>query len=689
MRGAPRAGWLAVAALVLLSSACRPPAAPIFGFSRAGAEAEDALERRFRQLPDTGRIRDELRTFAAAPHLAGSDRDRELMEHTRDRFAAAGFDEVELTTHEVLLPWPRENAVEVIAPQRWTVPMREAPVPGDPDTRIDPAAAGMPYHAYAASGDVTAPLVYAGAGGAADYAVLRSRGIKVDGRIVLVKSAGPYSYRGDKVRTAEQHGASAVILFSNPADEHPDGGAAYPGGPWGPAGRIQRGSVAYDFIVPGDPLTPGWASIPGAPRIPEAEAPSLPRIPSVPISFDAASRLLAMRAPVVRVQVSDDRRVRPVWTVTATIRGAEHPDQVVILGNHRDAWTFGAVDPSGGSAALMELARALGALRQSGWRPKRSIMLASWDAEEFAVTSSTEWGEAHADRLHRQAVAYLNVDSGVSGSRFGASAIPALNRLLVESAQSVRDPWTGASIAGAASERRAVERGAEAAGAPDAFVDNRIGGGSDYTVFLNHLGIPVASLEFTGPYGVYHSLYDTRAWMERFGDPGFRGHAALVQLWGVVALRLANADAMPFDYEAYAARLEDFAREARAQGACAGMAVPQDDPVGLAIDRFRTAAGNFAKERGAALVRPDEASLARLNRRLLRVERGFLDDAGLPGRPWYRHLIYAPAPSYAPEVLPGLLEACAAGDPARIARAARRVADGINRAAIALSSDAF
>lgn len=675
-------------ALAVLCAGCREPAGPMFGFSAKGAAAERTIERRFIGLPDARRIRAELRLYAAAPHVAGSPRDRLLMEHTREGFVQAGLESVEVTTHDVLLPWPGESVVEVVAPVRWRAPMTEAGVPGDPDTQIGPTLAGPPFHAYSASGDVVAPLVYAGGGEPADYARLRAKGVSIGGRIVLVRSAGPYSYRGSKVRNAEEAGAAAAILFSNPSDEHPDGGAAYPAGPWGPPGRIQRGSVAYDFLTPGDPLTPGWPSVPGARRIPEREAPALPRIPSVPLSYDTAMRLLALQSPTVRVRVRLDQAVRPVWTVTGMVRGWEDPDDVVILGNHRDAWTFGGVDPSGGSAALMELARALGALRRSGWRPRRSILLASWDAEEFALISSTEWGEQHAAELGRGAVAYINVDSGVSGPRFTASAVPALNRVIVESTRAVRDPWTGASVAGAAVERRAIERGAARGGPDDAFVENRLGGGLDFTVFLNHLGLPVADVGFTGPYGVYHSLYDTGTWMERFGDPDFRGHAALAQVWGVLALRLADAEALPLDYEAYAGRLADFERELRGSAACLRTPLAGDDRLRRAIERLRAAAADFARVREAALTRGDRRTLARLNRAILGVERAFLDEAGLQGRPWYRHLVYAPRPTYAAEVLPGLLEACESGSPGRVAFELGRAARAVERAATILR-DAF
>lgn len=236
-------------------------------------------------------------------------------------------------------------------------------------------------------------MVHAGNGDPSDYVALGRRGLDVRGRIVLVRNSVPYSYRGFKVLTAEQRGAAGILIYSDPGDERRGDGRAYPDGPWGPQTQIQRGAVAYDFIVPGDPLTPGWASVAGARRIAKTEAASLPRIISAPLSYKDARTILDARDPIVHMRVRLDDRIRPIWTVTGMIRGSERPEELVIIGNHRDAWIYGGVDPSSGSAALMELVRTLGALAESGWRPKRSILFASWDAEEFALTSSTEWGQ--------------------------------------------------------------------------------------------------------------------------------------------------------------------------------------------------------------------------------------------------------------------------------------------------------
>lgn len=684
MRIAVPAG-LAIAALAWLAVWHVPVRVP-FGFTRDTAPIQIALEKQFLSLPVADRIRDEHRIFAGEPHMAGTERDRALMEHVRDGFAAFGLEDIEVTTHEVLLPWPEEVSVEMVSPVRWRASMREAPIPEDPDTAISAERAGLPFHAYSASGEVTAPVVVAGTGNPSDYTALGRRGIDIRGKIALVKYSVPYSYRGFKALTAQQRGAAGILIYSDPADDGAGKGPVYPNGPWGPESHIQRGGIVYDFLVPGDPLTPGWASLPGAKRIPASEAVSLPAIISAPLSYADARVLLAAESPVVRLSVRSDDRIRPIWTVTGVIRGSEHPEQLVIVGNHRDAWIYGGVDPSSGSAALMELARTLGEMQRRGWRPKRSILFASWDAEEFTLTSSTEWGEQHGERLQRNAVAYLNVDSAASGPVFTASAVPALNRLIAEAAGVVRDPRIRIPVAAVARERRARERGALPGASSDSLVDNRLGSGSDYTVFLNHLGIPVADLTFDGPYGVYHSLYDTHRWVATIGDPGFRYHAALVQLWGTMVLRLADADALPLDYVPYAAAIHSFVGELERQ------ALPWIGDAGStafadlrdAARELERAARAFNAERESVLAGRPGAAIERLNDALIRVERQFVDPQGIPGRPWYRHQIYAPQYTYAPEVLPGLTEAIEARNPRQGQQQAARIALALRRAASAL-----
>jgi N-acetylated-alpha-linked acidic dipeptidase len=667
-------------------AAWQRPSEGLFGFSREGGSRQRALEREFLALPSADRIREAHRVLAGEPHMAGTPRDRQLAEWTRDRFVEYGLEQVEITTHEVLLPWPEEVLVEMTAPRAWRASMREDPIPSDPYTHISPEAAGIPYHAYSASGDVTAPVVYAGSGNPSDYDRLAKRGVDVRGKIVLVRYSVPYSYRGFKALTAQQRGAAGILIYSDAEDDGAGKGPVYPEGPWGPESHIQRGGIVYDFMVPGDPLTPGWASLPGARRIDRAEAVSLPAIMSAPMSHrDAQVILTALDGDgpgpaIVHLRVRSDDRVRPIWTVTGLVRGSERPDDVVIVGNHRDAWIYGGVDPSSGSAALMELARGVGQLAKNGWRPKRSILFASWDAEEFTLTSSTEWGEQHAERLRQHAVAYLNVDSASSGRNLAIAAVPVLNRLIAEAAQAVRDPVARIPLAAVARARRAEERGALPTASGDSFVSNRLGSGSDYTVFLNHLGIPVADLSFDGPYGVYHSIYDNHNWVARIGDPGFRYHAALVQLWGVIALRLAQADVLPLDYAPYAGEIRKYVEELEPRSPGSSLREVRE-----AAAVLEAAASTFNARRDAALSREGPDERRELDRRLMSAERALLENDGIPRRPWYRHQIYAPKFTYAPELLPAVAEAADAKDQTAVALQARRVAAAIRRAAGALT----
>jgi N-acetylated-alpha-linked acidic dipeptidase len=701
------------AGCVALAGAQALPSRP-FGFTSSSAAAQQRLEARFIRLPDATRIRQAHEYLAGKPHVAGSPRDKELADWTARVFTEAGLEEVKTSTHDVLLPWPLEVSVEMTTPKAWKASMREDPVSGDQYSNAPPEEVGIPYHAYSASGEVTAEVVYAGSGNPEDYDWLASHGVDIRGRIALVRYSVPYSYRGFKALTAQQRGAAGILIYSDPADDGEGKGKVYPHGPWGPPSHIQRGGIVYDFMVPGDPLTPGWASVPGARRIDRAEAKSLPSIISAPLSSrDARPILEALGGPdtpktwhgglpikyragpgpaAVRLRVKADDEIRPIWTVTGLIRGRERPDELVIVGNHRDAWIYGGVDPSSGSAALVELARTLGQLTRDGWRPRRTILFASWDAEEFTLTSSTEWGEEHEAMLRDGAVAYLNVDSAASGPNFAAAAVPSLNRVIAESAQLVRDPRLRIPIPAAARSRRAEQRGALPTGSSDELVNNRLGSGSDYTVFLNFLGVPIADLSFDGPYGVYHSMYDNHNWVARIGDPGFRYHVALVSIWGIVAMRLANADALPIDPSPYAERLRQFASELRRRPV---FATSRADPdlmrvlreVDTAIEALASAADGFNLRREAALQKNDEQALAVINRQALGFERAFLSTDGIPGRPWYRHLVYAPKFTYAPELLPGVSEAVDAQAWSRATEQARALSGAVRRAATVLREE--
>jgi N-acetylated-alpha-linked acidic dipeptidase len=474
---------------------------------------------------------------------------------------------------------------------------------------------------------------------------------------------------------------------------------------------MQSGGIPYDFMVPGDPLTPGWASVPGAKRISREDAVSLPKIVSSPLSArDARTILQTMGGPEVpkewqgglpityrvgpgakvRLKIVLDDKIRPIQTVIGRIRGSSDPDHEVIVGNHRDAWIYGGVDPSSGTASMMDLARSLGALVRAGVRPHRSIVFASWDAEEFTLTSSTEWGEQHETDLRERAVAYLNVDSSTSGPTFTAAAVPSLNRFIEQAAGSITDPATGLPIPEAKSRHAEGQQSALPNASGNTLVNNRLGSGSDYTVFLNFIGVPVIDMAFDGPYGVYHSQYDDHLWVARIGDPGFRYHEAMTKLWGVMALRLANADALPLDYRPYASSVGEFAGEleqAWTRKSAAPDAAAAFGPLREAIARFAQAADAAASAQATALDAGDGASLSRINQRLMLGERALLDPAGIPGRPWYRHQIYAPKPTYAPELLPALCEAIDSGDAVKVTEAVSRISAALDRSAAALRGE--
>ncbi len=666
----------------------------IRGFTAAAAARERALENDLATRLNRDSVRTFFRHFTAEPHPAGSVRNKELADFIAERFRTYGLDEVRLHRYDVLLPLPREVKVSMLTPTRYDATLTEDAYAEDPQTKQD---AGPTFLGMSASGDVTAELVYASSGNPSDYDWLESQGIDLKGKIAIVRYSVPYSYRGFKALTAEKRGLKALLIYSDPAQDGFTKGKTFPDGPWGPASHIQRGALSYDFMFAGDPLTPGYASLPGAPRIPESESVQIPRIIAVPMSYrDAEPLLRALGGPeapaewqgalpfkyhvgagpaTVRVKVDMDGATRPIWVVEGRIRGTDEPDKYVVLGNHRDAWAFGAVDPSSGTATQLELARVLGGLAREGKRPKRSIVFASWDAEEWHLTGSTEWGEQFANDLKKNAIAYLNVDGSTSGSTFDAGAIASLNALVTQTVRDVRDPgaegsvldsW-GRSLAGATREAMIGGGGARGTNVrrPIDYPGNALGSGSDYTVFLNFLGLPVVEMSFNGPYGVYHSIYDNAYWMEHFGDPGYRYMTAMGEVWGRMALRLANAEHYPHDFTLYADRVGGFVDALAAQtGARLDLSA-----VRAAQARWRAAAVELEVVLARRLASPEDASrgraLAAMNEAMRAVEQSFLATQGIPGRPWFKHVLYAPKYTYAAMTLPGVQEAVDAGDWAR------------------------
>ena len=722
-----RIATLAFSSLLLCASLPVRCQTSILGFTPSTATHETEVENKFKAIPSPDEERRQHHLFTAEPHVAGSPRNNELARYIADEWRQEGLEDVVIRRYDVYGSNPKSTFLEMTAPVHYRASLREMPVPGDPDMKnksISSAWSGM-----SASGEVTAPLVYAHSGNPEDYELLRKQGIDVKGKIVLVRYSNPYSYRGFKALTAERQGAAAILIYSDPAEDGFKKGKVVPNGPWGPEYHIQRGAITYDFMVPGDPLTPGWASVPGAKRIPVEEATSIPKIMALPLSWHDAKPLLSnMDGPVapddwqgglpikyhlggnrvrVHVKIQMDNSTQPYYVVEGRIRGAQLPDEWIVLGNHRDAWVFGGVDPSSGTASMMELTRALGKLAKQGMRPRRTIVVCSWDGEEVGLTGSTEWGEQFAGELRNKAVAYINVDSSTSGPNFHGQAVASLAPMLVETAHALKDPsgktlyeaWKESS----ARERREAKQSEEVTDLN--LADTRIGSGSDHTVFLNFVGMPVLGLQFDGPYGVYHSAYDDFFWMNHFGDPGYRYHTLMSQLWGVLALRLANADLLPFDFASYASNIRQFVNELAKNNpvilsgvadsrsetatqpkdpspACATCAsavssthelqlaayrvrenaanTPLDlTPIFAAIDEFEAAGRRLdeSKVRALASGAIDPKLAATINQGAMQVERNWLNPDGIPGRPWFKHILYGARFTYAHLELPGLTEA--------------------------------
>jgi N-acetylated-alpha-linked acidic dipeptidase len=718
-------------AIALLTLFCASAhAQTILGFTPTSAARETAVETKFKSIPTPDEERRQHRIFTAEPHVAGSKRNNELAEYIRDEWKKQGLEDVIIRRYDVYGTNPKFASLEMIAPTHYTAVLRETPLPGDDDSK-NPAISGA-WLGMSISGEVTAPVVYAHSGNPDDYDLLRKNGISVKGKIVLVRYSNPYSYRGFKALTAQREGAAAMLVYSDPQEDGYKKGTVDPDGPWGPEYKIQRGAITYDFMVPGDPQTPGWASVPGAKRIPIEQAESAPKIMALPLSWHDAKPLLEnMDGPVapenwqgglgfpyrfggekekVHLKIEMDNGIQPYYVVEGRLRGADLPDEWIVLGNHRDAWAFGGVDPSSGTASMMEMTRALGQLAKQGMRPRRTLIICSWDGEEVGLTGSTEWGEQFADELRAKAVAYINVDEATSGPNFHGQAVASLAPMLVEATRTLQYP-SGKSLYEAWKETAAREKeeGHQSGQMNDSGIndgtlaDTRIGSGSDHTVFLNFVGMPVIGLQFDGDYGVYHSGYDDFYWMNHFGDPGYHYHTLMSQLWGVTALRLANADLLPFDFASYATNVRQFVNELASKNKSVILSevaasrsgattkskdpVPADTPsssarinyegrlrlqsspldlsdVEKAIDNFEAAGQrlNNSLTRKLATGAIDPKLALTLNHGMMQVERNWLNPDGIPGRPWFKHILYGARFTYAHLELPGLTEAVEAQD---------------------------
>ena len=734
----PRTSRLGVAVFVALAAQAFTPAPaddpPLLGFTPAAAAAQRELEARFDALLRAENLREWMKELTDKPFYTGSPGAMENAEFIAARFREWGL-ETSIETYHVLYPLPRERLLEMTAPVRFRARLQEPALDEDATSGITRDALPT-FNAYSADGDVEAELVYVNYGIPADYEELERRGIDVKGKIVIARYGG--SWRGIKAKVAAEHGAVGAIIYSDPRDDGYFQGDVYPKGAYRMEHGVQRGSVADMPQYPGDPLTPGRGATEDAERYTVAEAPTVMKIPVLPISYaDARPLLERIEGPVappswrgalpltyhvgpgparVHLKLAFDWNLAPAQNVIGVLRGSELPNEWVVRGNHRDGWAMGAADPISGLVPLMEEARALGELARAGWRPKRTIVSAAWAAEEPGLLGSTEWAEHHADELRRKAVAYINTDGNGRGF-LGMGGSHTLERLLNEVARDVEDPQTGVSVWKRAQAARAVGGERDVLSAADLSI-SPLGSGSDYTPFLQHLGIASLNLGFGGEGGggSYHSQYDSFDHYVRFGDPGFAYGVALARTAGRATLRLAQADVLPLRFTNFARHVgryldevERLAEERRSQAEQRNRLLEIDAyrlaadptqayvpperaeevpylnfaPLRNAVARLEEASEAYDREAGEALSagRVDGALAARVNALLVRSERDMTREEGLPRRPWFRHMVYAPGfyTGYGVKTLPGVREGIEEGKHDEAELYVQRVAETLER----------
>jgi len=697
-----------------------PEAAPgrAFGFRDFAQQARWDSE--FLAVPDPKLAQQHLKTLTSAPHWASSPEDYATALYVADRFKAAGL-QTEIVPYSVLLSKPQSILIEAFdaaGAKIFSGPNREHVGPaanGAVDRFQDDPRVLPGFNDPSPSADVTAPVVYANYGRLADFQRLARLGVSVKGKIVLIRYG--VQYRGVKVYIAQQYGAAGVLIYSDPADDGFKNQQTYPDGPNRPASAVQRGSVQFLPIYPGDPTTPGIASTPSLP--PSARIPvdklqyDLPSIPVHPLSStDAAPILQALNGPAaprewqggmgfpyrlggsdsahvnIHMRLVEDTRLRTIWDVIGKIPGASDPRQWVIAGNHRDAWVFGAADPGSGTAAMLETVHGLGVLLQHGWRPRRTIVIASWDAEEEGMIGSTEWVEQHTADLDR-AAAYFNIDVAVSGPVFNASAVPSLRQFVRDIAKQVPSPaggtvfqqWKKTQYVGTGHPEPSPSADADESRPNNQLPVGDLGSGSDYTPFLQHDGVPSTDIGSDGPFSVYHTVYDNYDWFVRFADPDFAYVQQQSRFLGLEILHMADADVLPYDYPAYAQAIQNYLDQAHDRATATGLKLDFSSAMSAAL-QF-AAAARAVHNRQLALPTDSVA----LDRALAAAERALLIPAGLPRRPWYRHSIYAPGEftGYEAVVIPGVNEAIDASDTPRAQSQLNALAQALARVANALA----
>ena len=701
------------------------PGGPLFGFTADESRTQASVEQRFDGDLNPADLSAWMKTLSSEANHVGSPHDKANAELVRDQLRRWGWD-AQIEVFYPLYPTLKQHTLELVAPTKFVAALKESPVAGDAtSSRTD----GMgPYNVYGADGDVTGDLVYVNYGMPDDYKDLARRGIDVKGKIAITRYGE--GWRGLKPKLAQEHGAIACIIYSDPQGDGYAQGDVYPKGGWRPADGVQRGSVADMPVYSGDPLTPGVGATKNAKRLSISEAKTLMKIPVIPISYvDAQPLLAALTGPVapkswrgalpityhigpgpakVHLAISSDWGQKPLYDVIARIPGSQKPDEWIVRGNHRDGWVFGAWDPLSGHVDMMAEAKAIGALLKTGWRPKRTLVYASWDGEEPGLLGSTEWAETHADELQHKAVLYLNSDTNSRGFlEVGGSH--SLQRLVNDVAAGVKDPETGATseerlraktlVDGyekGASERE--KKNAKIAGAGGDLAIEALGSGSDFTPFLQHLGVTSLSIEYGGESdqaGVYHSDYDSFDHYVRFGDPGFVYGIAETETVGHVILRVADADVLPLQFAGFADAVDGYVSELHeltdqkrkaaeelgklldqnaftlASDPTRPLLAPERDPevpyldlapldnVAARLEKSAKAYDNLYAKLAAGTSKLTPAQSEELDELLRGMEGTLLYARGLPGRDWYKHLIYAPGlyTGYGVKTLPGVREA--------------------------------
>jgi N-acetylated-alpha-linked acidic dipeptidase len=743
-----------LSAFVLLPlSAADNDSQPLYGFTAASSKTERDLEKTFRDIPDPKVLRDTMQLLSARPHHVGSPYDKQNAEWILAQFKKWGFD-AQIETFDVLFPTPKERVLEMTAPVKYVAKLEEPAVAADPTS--NQKSEQLPtYNAYSINGDVIGKLVYVNYGLPRDYEELDRLGVSVKGAIVIARYGN--SWRGIKPKVAAEHGAVGCIIYSDPRDDGYFEDDAFPDGPMRNENGVQRGSVMDMPVYPGDPTTPGVGAKGDVKRLAIKDITTLTKIPTMPISYgDAKPLLAALKGPmapvsfrgglgqpyhvgpgpaIVHLKVEFNWDIKPVYDVIAKIPGSEAPDQWIVRGNHHDGWVNGAGDPISGQIALLEEARAFGELLKQGWKPKRTIIYCAWDGEEPMLLGSTEWAEYHGDELKQHGAIYINTDGNGRGY-LEAEGSHSLEKFVNGVARDITDPEKKISVWKRAQAARLIGGGR----GPDA-VDRKelrtradlrmgpLGSGSDYTAFIDHLGVASLNVGYTGEdrsAGVYHSIYDDFYWYTHFADTNFVYGQALAQTVGTMVMRFADADVLPYDFTDFAdttrrysdelkkmlkdkqdevrernQNIDDGAYSAASDPRRPTVAPPKEEvppflnfaPLDNAQNALEHSAERYAKairalNGGNPALNPQ--ALQSLNGKLMRAERRLTNADGLPRRPWYQHLIYAPGfyTGYGAKTLPGVREGIeekryqeAEKEIVRVARALEDYAAAIDAAA--------